>query len=55
MVTKNEICHALANMEAGAVNKAFDFARQQNSGLTPEQKLRVKSLEGQTRKYDVNE
>jgi len=53
--TKQQVCRALTNKEAGAVNMAFDFARQQNSGLTPEQKLRVNSLERQTRKYDVNE
>ena len=44
--TKQQVCRALTNKEAGAVNMAFDFAKQINSGLTLEIKKKVLKLEG---------
>ena len=51
MYTKQDVCSALANGGAEALAMAFDFARQQNSGLTAETKQKVLNLQ---RKKDTD-
>lgn len=46
MLTKQQVCHALANGGAEALTMAFNFAKQKNSGLTAETQKRVLRLQG---------
>jgi hypothetical protein len=55
MSTKADICAGLLTGGAEFIDKALDFAEQQNSGLNIHTKQKVLKMKGKTKSKDIKE